>query len=157
MRAGPPFVIERYRPINIHLNNNEIIIIFSGTKTRLGGFELSSLFFHRKKSKIHRSLGTIPAHCELWRFINIILIYIQAIIVVEDCLFRGNVQEEGKTRSRFQDGTSRCDQLFVYGNKLFNVNEPLLKKSLLCAHRGFMFLIFRKISHTFLITQNREF
>lgn len=24
--------------------------------------------------------------------------------------------------------SQRCDQLFVYGNKLFNVNEPLLKK-----------------------------
>lgn len=25
--------------------------------------------------------------------------------------------------------SQRCDQLFVYGNKLFNVNEPLLKKA----------------------------
>lgn len=38
---------QRYRPINIHLNNNEIIIIFTEQNRASRGFQkLSSLFFH---------------------------------------------------------------------------------------------------------------
>lgn len=82
----------RSLPINIHLNNNEIIIIFTEQKnlspiasTSRDSKKLSSLFISFNKL-------SQPKHCcELWQFINFILIYIQAIIMTRvGCLFRGN-------------------------------------------------------------------
>lgn len=69
------FVIASH-PINIHLNNNEIIIIFTEQKKlKLDGFHR-----YKKKIKLSSHFNSLKHCCELWRLINIILIYIQAII-----------------------------------------------------------------------------
>lgn len=51
-------------------------------------------------------------------------------MAVVDCLFKGNFEEIRLDEIGgifFEPKSFRCDQLFVYSNKLFNVNEPLLK------------------------------